>query len=53
MGKSESPHGQVVVEGGGAMHQPMANESVSEEVRVGANLVVYLSVSSLSKEYRV
>ena len=29
--KSESLHGQVVVEGGGTMYQPAANESASEQ----------------------
>ena len=37
--KSESLHGQVVVEGGGTMDQPAVNEGVSEEVRVGGVLV--------------
>ena len=39
LGKSESLHGQVVVEGGGTMDQPAVNEGVSEEVRVGGVLV--------------
>ena len=39
LGKSESLHGQVVVEGRGTMDQPAVNEGVSEEVRVGGVLV--------------
>ena len=39
MGKSESLHGQVVVEGGSTMGHPAANGSVSEEARVGGVLV--------------
>ena len=38
LGKSESLHGQVVVEGGGTMDQPAANESASEEARAGGVL---------------
>ena len=40
LGESESLHGQVVVEDGGTMDQPVVNESVSEEVRVGEFLRV-------------
>ena len=48
LGKSESLHGQVVVEGGGTMDQPAANESVSEEARVSGVLVSEFLI--LSKE---